>query len=41
MRRIGRAAADIGQRPILAFGNSDGDLQVLQFTDWQAVFGNP
>lgn len=23
----------IGQRPILAFGNSDGDLQMLQYTD--------
>lgn len=23
----------IGQQPILAFGNSDGDLQMLQFTD--------
>jgi len=22
----------IGQRPILAFGNSDGDLQMLQYT---------
>jgi hypothetical protein len=23
----------IGRRPILAFGNSDGDLQMLQYTD--------
>ena len=23
---------DIGRRPILAFGNSDGDLQMLQWT---------
>lgn len=26
-------ATQIGRRPILAFGNSDGDLQMLQYTD--------
>lgn len=26
-------ATQIGRRPILAFGNSDGDLQMLRYTD--------
>ena len=30
--QAGRHPAVIGRRPILAFGNSDGDLQMLQWT---------